>query len=72
MGPIWWVSGNSRRKEYPNGDVVINNTALYLVKNCLGEVKWDSELKDMKFFDLDNLPVNQYDPDLMEIYKRYL
>lgn len=24
------VSGNSRRNEYPNGDVVINNTALYI------------------------------------------
>ncbi len=66
------VSGKSRRKEYPNGDVVINNTALYLVKNYSGEIKWDSESKDMKFFDLDNLPVNQHDPDLIEIYKRYL
>ncbi len=66
------MSGNSRRKEYPNGDVVINNTALYLVKNYSGEIKWDSESKDMRFFDLDNLPVNQHDPDLIEIYKRYL
>lgn len=24
------VSGNSIRNEYPNGDVVINNTALYM------------------------------------------
>lgn len=24
------VSGNSRRNEYPNGDVVISNTALYM------------------------------------------
>lgn len=24
------VSGNSRRNEYPNGEVVINNTALYM------------------------------------------
>ncbi|MBP3920229.1 MAG: NUDIX domain-containing protein [Bacilli bacterium] len=66
------VSGNSRRNEYPNGDVVINNTALYCVKNYSGEVKWDSESKDMKFFDLDNLPMNQNDPDLIEIYKKSL
>lgn len=66
------VSGNSRRNEYPNGDVVINNTALYCVKNYSGEVKWDSESKDMKFFDLDNLPINQNDPDLIEIYKKSL
>ena len=64
------VSGNSRRNEYPNGDVVINNTALYCVKNYSGELKWDSESKDMRFFDLDNLPVNQNDPDLIEIYKK--
>ena len=66
------VSGNSRRNEYPNGDVVINNTALYCVKNYYGELKWDSESKDMRFFDLDNLPVNQNDPDLIEIYKKSL
>ena len=26
----------------------------------------------MRFFDLDNLPVNQNDPDLIEIYKKSL
>jgi len=66
------VSGESRRNEYPNGDVVINNTALYCVKNYNGEIKWDSESKDMKFFDLDNLPDNQNDPDLIETYKKSL
>lgn len=66
------VSGNSRRNEYPNGDVVINNTALYCVKNYSGDIKWDSESKDMKFFDFDNLPMNQNDPDLIEIYKKSL
>lgn len=66
------VSGNSRRNEYPNGDVVINNTALYCVRNYSGNLKWDSESKSMKFFDLENLPTNQNDPDLIEIYKKYL
>lgn len=66
------VSGNSRRNEYPNGDVVINNTALYCVRNYSEEVKWDNESKEMRFFDLDNLPQNQNDPDLIEIYKKSL
>lgn len=66
------VSGSSRRNDYPNGDVVINNTALYCVKNYSGELKWDSESKNMKFFDLDNLPENQNDPDLIEIYIKKL
>ena len=66
------ISGGTRRKEYPNGDVVINNTALYCVKNYTGEVKWDSESKDMRFFDLDNLPENQHDPDLVDAYIKFI
>lgn len=62
------VSGKSRRNEYPNGDVVINNTALYLIKNYSGDLKWDSESKEMKFFDIDNLPQNLIDEDLIQIY----
>lgn len=62
------VSGSSRKNSYPNGDVVINNTVLYCVRNYSGELRWDNESKNMKFFDLDNLPTNQNDPDLIEKY----
>ena len=65
------VSGNSRRNSYSNGDVVINNTALYCIRKYSGELKWDEESKEMKFFDLNNLPENQNDPDLIEVYKKY-
>lgn len=64
------VSGESRRNQYPNGDVVYNNTVLYCVKNYTGELKWDKESKEMRFFDIDDLPKNQNDPDLIEIYKK--
>lgn len=66
------VSGGSRRNEYPNGDVVINNTALYRVRNYQGELKWDIESKEMRYFPLDNLPENQNDRDLIEAYKKSL
>lgn len=66
------VSGPSRRNDYPNGDVVINNTAFYRIRKYSGELKWNEESKKMQFFDLDNLPENQHDPDLIEIYKDYL
>lgn len=66
------VSGNSRRNDYPNGDVVVNNTALYCIKNYSGELKWDSESKEMRFFDINDLPLNQNDPDLIEVYKANL
>lgn len=65
------VSGSSRRNSYPNGDVVINNTALYCVKKYNGKLKWNEESKEMKFFDLNDLPKNQNDPDLIRIYKEY-
>lgn len=62
------VSGLSRKNEYPNGDVVINNTALYHITNYSGNLAWDEESKDMKFFSLNNLPKNQNDPDLIKVY----
>ena len=62
------VSGLSRKNEYPNGDVVINNTALYLIRKYSGDLIWDEESKDMKFFPLNNLPKNQNDPDLIKVY----
>lgn len=64
-----WRCCNSWSK---NGNVVINNTAFYLVHNYSSELKWDSESKEMKFFSLDNLPENLHDPDLMEEYKSYV
>ena len=62
------VSGSSRRNDYPNGDVVINNTVLYMTDKYTGELKWDSESKDMRFFVLDKLPENLNDPDLIKIF----
>lgn len=66
------VSGYSRMNQYPNGDVVINNSVLYLIKKYSGNLKWDSESKEMKFFDLDNLPQNLMDKDLVDTYINYL
>lgn len=62
------VSGLSRQNNYPNGDVVINNTMLYYTNKYTGNLKWDEESKKMEFFSLSNLPKNQNDPDLIERY----
>lgn len=62
------VSGSSRINDYPNGDVVINNTVLYCIKKYSGDLLWDSESKDLKFFPIDKLPQNQNDPDLIKIF----
>ncbi len=62
------VSGLSRQNNYPNGDVVINNTMLYYTNKYTGNLKWDEESKKMEFFSISNLPQNQNDPDLIERY----
>lgn len=66
------VSGNTRRRQYPNGDVVYNNSALYLIDKFNGDLKCDEESKVLEFFDIDNLPLNQHDEDLVQAYLKPL
>lgn len=69
------LSGDLRKNSYPNGDVVYNNTSLYLADvsiNSLEKLKGDSETKRLKFFSLDDIPCNLMDKDLILEYKKYL
>ena len=68
------LSGNSRKNSYPNGDIVYNNTSLYLAditNNEISKLKCDSETKELKFFDTDNIPKDVMDYDLIEAYLTY-
>ena len=67
------LSGETRKNSYPNGDIVYNNTSLYLAKILTSDaknMKGDSETKRLKFFSLNNLPENIMDKDLINTYKR--
>ena len=69
------LSGNTRKNSYPNGDIVYNNTSLYLadIKNeKVSNLKCDSETKELKFFDAKNIPEDIMDFDLIEAYLKYL
>lgn len=69
------LSGNLRKNSYPNGDIVYNNTSLYLADvfiNSLEKLKGDSETKRLKFFSLDDIPYNLMDKDLILEYKKYI
>lgn len=69
------LSGNLRKNSYPNGDIVYNNTSLYLADvsiNSLEKLKGDSETKRLEFFSLDDIPRNLMDKDLILEYKKYL
>ncbi|MBQ2873211.1 MAG: NUDIX domain-containing protein [Bacilli bacterium] len=68
------VSGSSRKNKYPNGDIVYNNTSLYL--SDIDEIdatklKGDTETKSLKFFNPRELPDNFMDKDLIESYLKY-
>lgn len=81
------VSGESRKNSYPNGDVVYNNTMLYVIKTYGGTLGSNyeeiidkgngyfqsvKESRGLKFFSLSNLPENIMDKDLIEVYKNTL
>ena len=66
------ISGKSRRNIYPNGDIVYNNTTLYLVDILDKDInlKGDSETKRLQFFDINDIPNNFMDKDLIEVYRK--
>lgn len=66
------VSGKTRKRQYPNGDIVYNNSVLFVIHKYTGELKCDEESKVLKFFDINDLPSNQHDEDLIAAYKQWL
>ena len=69
------LSGESRKNSYPNGDIVYNNTSLYLADVSMEDasnLKGDSETKRLKFFNPDEVPENLMDADLIKSYMSYL
>lgn len=69
------LSGESRRNSYPSGDIVYNNTVLYLANvniTDMSVLKGDSETKRLAFFSIDELPSNLMDKDLIESYKKHI
>lgn len=80
------VSGSTRKNSYPNGDQVYNNTVLFVVRKYEGILNCDyeeitdtnteflvqKESRQLKFFDIEHLPSNIMDYDLILIYQKYL
>ena len=69
------LSGESRKNSYPNGDIVYNNTSLYLANVSLEDasnLKGDSETKRLKFFNIEDIPENIMDYDLIKSYIKYI
>lgn len=69
------LSGKSRKNSYPNGDIVYNNTSLYLANVSMEDasnLKGDSETKRLQFFNPDEVPENLMDADLIKSYLNYI
>jgi 8-oxo-dGTP pyrophosphatase MutT (NUDIX family) len=69
------LSGSSRKNSYPNGDIVYNNTSLYLADVSIentSSLKGDSETKRLRFFDPNEVPSNLMDEDLIRAYKKFI
>lgn len=68
------LSGESRKNNYPNGDIVYNNTSLYLADVSISDessLKGDSETKRLRFFNPEEVPENLMDADLINSYINY-
>lgn len=69
------LSGPSRKNSYPNGDIVYNNTSLYLADVSIEDtssLKGDSETKRLRFFNPNEVPTNLMDEDLIKAYKIFI
>lgn len=69
------LSGESRKNSYPNGDIVYNNTSLYLATVSMEDasnLKGDSETKRLQFFAPEEVPENLMDGDLIKSYLNYI
>ena len=69
------LSGESRKNSYPNGDIVYNNTSLYLADVSMEDasnLKGDSETKRLRFFNPEEVPENLMDTDLIKSYISYM
>ena len=69
------LSGKQRKNSYPNGDIVYNNTSLYLIDVNIDDetnLKGDSETKRLKFFSVEEIPTNFMDSDLITTYVNYI
>ena len=69
------LSGETRKNSYPNGDIVYNNTSLYLADVSMEDasnLKGDSETKRLQFFNPDKVPENLMDADLIKSYLNYI
>lgn len=68
------LSGVTRKNSYPNGDIVYNNTSLYLAEVSIDDesnLNGNSETKRLKFFYPDEVPNNLMDADLIKSYINY-
>ena len=69
------LSGEKRKNSYPNGDIVYNNTSLYLADVFMSDtnnLKGDTETKRLMFFAINEVPDNLMDSDLIDAYQQYL
>lgn len=65
-------SGEDVHYVYPNGDEVYNVDIVFICTKYHGELKPDgSEVKDLSFFPIENLP-NNISPPVMLPIKKYI
>mgnify|MGYP003402278176 FL=1 len=64
-------SGQELIYEYPNRDIVVNVTAVYIARQFRGRLKANEEAHEIRFFKLRELPTDLSPPD-RPVIERYI
>ena len=65
-------SGPETHYIYPNGDEVSNIEIVYICKKYHGELSDSNEMTELKFYDINDIDINNISPPIRNVVKKYI
>ena len=65
-------SGPETHYVYPNGDEVSNIEIIYLCKKYHGELTESDEMKELKYFNVEDIDINDISPPIRSVVQKYM
>jgi ADP-ribose pyrophosphatase YjhB (NUDIX family) len=65
-------SGPETHYVYPNGDEVSNIEIIYLCKKYHGELTESDEMKELKYFNVKDIDINDISPPIRSVVQKYM
>ena len=65
-------SGPETHYVYPNGDEVSNIEIIYLCKKYHGELTESDEMKELKYFNVEDIDIDDISPPIRSVVQKYM